>query len=231
VINLFLKIHSVVRNQGLFRSLIGTVSFVLSKYHKLQDQRFDRRFGVKTMQGDSTYFDSVRSNNIEFAVPYEPVQLHIFKEMMRHITVDYEKYTFIDLGSGKGRALLFAAQYPFKDIIGVEFSDELHKIAFSNIEGYLAKTGKPNNFHLHCIDVDQYNIPDSNIVLFLYNPFFGKVMNSVLSKISQFLNKKNKDLIIMYRNPQCSVLFENLDLLRVVKTNKSYSIYAANNKK
>jgi tRNA G46 methylase TrmB len=33
----------------------------------------------------------------------------------------YSQYTFIDVGSGKGRVLFVAAEYPFRKVIGVEF--------------------------------------------------------------------------------------------------------------
>jgi len=45
-------------------------------------------------------------------------------------------FTLIDLGSGKGRVLLMASDYPFKRIIGVEFMPELHRVAEGNIRKY-----------------------------------------------------------------------------------------------
>ncbi len=47
-----------------------------------------------------------------------------------------QDFTFIDLGSGKGRVLLMASEYPFQKIIGVEFMPELHRAAQKNIAGY-----------------------------------------------------------------------------------------------
>ena len=40
-------------------------------------------------------------------------------------------YTFVDLGSGMGRAVLVASEFPFRRIVGVEIAPELHAIACS----------------------------------------------------------------------------------------------------
>jgi hypothetical protein len=45
-----------------------------------------------------------------------------------------QEFNFIDLGSGKGRVLLMAADYPFKRIIGVEF---MPSVASRGAEEYL----------------------------------------------------------------------------------------------
>jgi len=45
---------------------------------------------------------------------------------MQAMPIDLSKFTFIDLGAGKGRALLMASDYLFQKIIGVEFMPELH---------------------------------------------------------------------------------------------------------
>jgi cyclopropane fatty-acyl-phospholipid synthase-like methyltransferase len=44
-----------------------------------------------------------------------------FRRVMRHIGVR-EQDVFLDYGSGLGRVLLMAAQYPFRRVLGVELS-------------------------------------------------------------------------------------------------------------
>src|SRR5579883_1856526 len=43
-----------------------------------------------------------------------------------------EGFTFIDLGCGKGRALIVATEFPFRAICGIEYSDELAAVARRN---------------------------------------------------------------------------------------------------
>ena len=55
----------------------------------------------------------------------------------------------IDLGSGKGRVLLMASNYPFHRIVGVELLPELHRIAMKNVKAY--KSSLPRCFALECV--------------------------------------------------------------------------------
>jgi methylase of polypeptide subunit release factors len=56
------------------------------------------------------------------------------------LDVEHKDFTFIDLGSGKGRALVLALSYPFRRVVGVEFALELHRVAEANLIS-LAATG------------------------------------------------------------------------------------------
>ncbi len=58
---------------------------------------------------------------------YQPSEPVLFREMVGGLPIDCSEFTFIDVGSGKGRALLLAADYPFRRIIGVEVPPELHR--------------------------------------------------------------------------------------------------------
>ena len=38
---------------------------------------------------------------------------------------DIEEYTFLDVGAGKGRAMLTASQHPFRQVVGIELNPGL----------------------------------------------------------------------------------------------------------
>jgi len=84
---------------------------------------------------------------------------------------------------------------------------------------------KNNAFELKCMDVIDYEFPLTNIVVFLYNPFFGEVMETVVNKITNFLTNNEYDLIILYRNPQCANFFDTHLLLTRLHSSKSFNIY------
>ena len=44
-----------------------------------------------------------------------------------------DAYTFVDLGAGMGRAMLLAADYPFRAVVGVELHPTLARIARANL--------------------------------------------------------------------------------------------------
>lgn len=46
--------------------------------------------------------------------PYQPTDPALFHEMLDSLKIDFRDFTFIDIGSGKGRTLLMASDYPFR---------------------------------------------------------------------------------------------------------------------
>ena len=66
--------------------------------------------------------------------PYQPTEPELFRKMLASLIqaspkIDFREFTFIDIGSGKGRALLMAADYPFRRILGIELLPDLHRVA------------------------------------------------------------------------------------------------------
>ena len=54
---------------------------------------------------------------------YQAVDASVFPLIMRAIApIKHERFVFVDIGAGKGRAAFLAATYPFKRIIGIELA-------------------------------------------------------------------------------------------------------------
>jgi SAM-dependent methyltransferase len=194
-----------------------------------QERRLDEKFGIETSLPETKYLDDVASANREFAVPYEPIQLDVFHDMTSSVARMLGKsfdYHFIDLGSGKARALIYAAEAGFQRCTGVEFSPVLHAVAQRNIEAYQKMTNSDCRFSLHCMDAVDFEFPDEDIILFMYNPFSSEVMRPVIGKLRTFIEKSDRDLLLLYRNPTCSDDFRESRLTRL-ESGKSFQIYRA----
>src|SRR5947208_10434053 len=59
---------------------------------------------------------------------YQPIEPELFREIMARMEIDFDRFTFVDIGSGKGRALLLAAERPFRRIIEVGFCPNFPKL-------------------------------------------------------------------------------------------------------
>ncbi len=107
---------------------------------------------------------------------------------------------FLDVGSGKGRLVLFAAgRYRFARVIGVEVSPEFHRAAVENIRryrGHLAPIELVNE------DVLDWQIPDEVTVIFLYNPFSGATFERCMGEVRQSLAARPREIRLIYANPQ-----------------------------
>jgi len=113
---------------------------------------------------------------------------------------DYQlsDFTFIDYGSGKGQVLITVAEYPFKEIIGIEYSSDLHHNAESNIQTYQQNNPEsPPISSINC-DATDFNLPDAPCVIYFYNPFNEKIMGKVIQKIRESQVTRSDPLIIIY---------------------------------
>jgi SAM-dependent methyltransferase len=189
------------------------------------DREFDRAHHVETAAPVPMYQLDIQSDNWRFAVNYYPIDPAAFRAMLAAAGIDYPRFTFVDLGAGKGRALLLASEYPFAKIIGVEFSPELVEIARNNLRSYTAATQRCANIEVRCMDVVDFPIPDGPVVFFLYNPFEEPVLGRVAERIRQSLEAHPRDAIIIYDTPEHDELWGRVGALKQVTGGVGYSIY------
>ena len=131
-----------------------------------------------------------------------------FLEGIGSLDIDFQEFTFLDLGSGKGRALLLAARFPFRSIVGLEFVTDFHLIAMDNLN-----TLTPNmrrRILLINDDVIRYQIPLVPLVVFLFNPFDVHITKQVAQKLSDSYRYKPRPLIVFYLNPVFLTVFTKL---------------------
>lgn len=140
-----------------------------------------------------------------FHSPYQPTDAGLFHEMLgdlqRQAGCDFRKFTFIDLGSGKGRTLLMAADYPFRRVIGVELLPELHRAAVENLQRYKSGSQKCFAIEAMCADATEYVFPDESIVLYLFNPLPEAGLRRVLANVEASLRANPREAFVVYHNP------------------------------
>jgi Methyltransferase domain len=164
--------------------------------------RFDRKYHVDT--SGLVYLSEVtcESSNKVHGVWYEPTPVKTLRCMFSPLPADLSDFTFVDFGSGKGRTLLYASNYNFRRIIGVEFAKELHEIAQRNLRTYRNKKQKCLDIRLVCQDAAGFPLPDGNCVLYFFHPFQAEVMSCVMDNIEQSFRRTPRRLIVLYYHPQ-----------------------------
>jgi len=161
------------------------------------DAMFDRWYGVRTRATDSSRLDppAVRDR-----VGYEPAGWLNLRRILSPSDVD-EDDVFLDLGSGMGRVVLQAARYPFRRVIGVEVSAELHEAARENVARSRDKL-RCRDVVLIRSDVLDYAVPDDVTVVFLFNPFRGKTFARVVDAVLLSVDRNPRRVRIVYVNPR-----------------------------
>ena len=136
-------------------------------------------------------------------------------------------FTFIDLGSGKGRVLLMASEHPFKRIIGVEFMPELHLAAQQNIPRYASERQQCRQIESICMDARDFEFPDGPLVVYLFNPFSESTFARVLEHLRQSVQQAPRPVYIAYRFTEFEKLLAQSSWLQRVTAAEQWAVYRA----
>jgi SAM-dependent methyltransferase len=204
----------------------GLVQRVRGRYGEWRDGALDRKYGIQT-GGVVTDMGPMRapSESARHGNHYEPIQLDVFRRIMAALPIRPATYTFVDFGSGKGRALLLAAQYGFKRAIGIEYARRLHEAANENAARFCSLSGTQTSIELHCADAAGFALPADNLVCFFYNPFDDVVMAKVLGNIRASLEALPRPLFVVYRNPKHPEVLKSCGFLHCLTRNSTFEVH------
>lgn len=111
-----------------------------------------------------------------------------------------EATTFVDVGAGMGRAVLLAAEMPFRQVIGVELNPALAQRARRNLTAW-RKAGRARSpMRVACGDAVEFPFPPGPCVAFLFNPFGATVMRRWLRAAAKAFAGRPGELDILYVN-------------------------------
>jgi cyclopropane fatty-acyl-phospholipid synthase-like methyltransferase len=133
----------------------------------------------------------------------------------------------VDVGSGKGRMLFVAAEYPFRRVIGVEFATDLHELAQANIARYRHAGQRCREIASVHADAAEFEFPEGNLVVYLFNPFGPEVMGRMLANLERSLEKHPRHVIVVMLWPEQSHLVEQMPVMRVYRKTRRHHIYEA----
>lgn len=210
-----------------FRGIPATIMSCLAKIAKLDrfdwylrfiDRQFDRRHGIDTggmIPARQLDFPGDEWKRSYRYLPTQPVE---FATLINTPAINFEDYTFVDYGSGKGRTLIMASAFPFKKIIGVDLSAKLCECASENVEKWLqSRAGQ--RAKCRCVEVRndhamQFELPPGPCVLYFFNPFHADVMAPVLDHIECSFGRSPRHLVLVYSNPVHRDLWDRASFLR-----------------
>jgi SAM-dependent methyltransferase len=164
-----------------------------------------------------------------FHSPYQPTESALFHEMLAALREqsgsDFHGFVFIDLGSGKGRTLLMASDYPFRRIVGVELLPALHQAARENLSKYRSESQKSFALESICADATEFPFPDEPTVLYLFNPFPEVGLRLTIAHLEQSLREHPRAVYVLYHNPLMEHVLSECAALKKVGGTHQYAIY------
>jgi tRNA G46 methylase TrmB len=169
---------------------------------------FDRQFGVDTSKLIPAEELSSGKQEDVYNAGYFGVAPSVLRQILDRLPLDFEEHTFVDLGSGKGRALLVASEYPFRSIVGVELSPKLHAIAVENIARCRGLAQRCRNVRSIEGDATEFIFPSGPLVIYLWNPFEAPVFASVLANLEADLRHEPRPVFLVYIQPDLESMLE-----------------------
>jgi len=193
------------------------------------DVEYDWDFRVDTTSATVGWRDRLLGH---FHSPYQPTEPVLFREMLESLTLAspnfaFREFTFIDIGSGKGRALLMAADYPFRRILGVELLPELHRVARENIGKF--KSDLQRCFTIDCIlgDASEFVFPPEPTVLYLFNPLPASGLARMLRNLESSLREHPRPVFVLYHNALLEPLLTQSADFTKIAGNGLFSMFAS----
>jgi SAM-dependent methyltransferase len=141
----------------------------------LEDRLFDLRHGTDT-RGVLPPSVHGEAQAAQHATSYQAVWTRNLRVLLREARKIQQAHLFVDIGSGKGKACIYAAPQ-FARVIGVEYAQSLVEEARRNQQ----RAGRGNIAFVHA-DAADYDLPDEPALVFLFNPFDAVILGRFLAR-------------------------------------------------
>ena len=136
------------------------------------------------------------------SIGFQNATLHELNEINNFLREEpgIGSYKFIDVGSGKGRVILYnmSQNAPYGSYTGIEIDSRLHRVAELN----MMSTNIDLNKEIVLVNQDilDYSIPYEPCVYFLFHPFSSEVYDKFIEKNIEIINQTNS--YIVFVSPQ-----------------------------
>jgi SAM-dependent methyltransferase len=175
---------------------------------------FDIQHGTDT----GGYYSSAdlrgKTLSMVYTTAYYGIAPSALASALSDLKIPYGEFTFADIGCGKGRAMLVAAQFPFRSLWGVEISPELCEIARANLARRPEWARRSTIVHE---DAASVAFPQGPLLIMMFHPFLAPMLRRVLANLETQLRKSPRTAYLLYaRNPRYMEVLEKFPFLQEV---------------
>jgi len=169
--------------------------FVL--YH---DIRGAIKYGISTFAPVALNKLRIINGDTSKASPYEAANYYLLEKLFTEFRKLSKADSLIDLGCGKGRVLVVAAHFDFKNITGIDFATELCEEASANMKKVNQKSPQLQ-WKIINDNVANYNISPADSVFFMFNPFTDEIIEKFLKKLEISCRQFPRTTWFLYASP------------------------------
>jgi hypothetical protein len=197
--NLAKMMTAPLRERG-FRETLRSAHGLVYAMREEKREAFDERFGTDTCRHVTRETLLSTGDDVQQLWRYFATLEAPFRRLLRALPIDFADHTFIDLGSGKGKALLMASDLPWRRIVGVELAPALHEVAQRNVALYRSPAQRCTSFELWRGDAAKFVLPPGNLVVYLFQPFPADTMAAVMDNVKKSIGSGAR-VALAYMNP------------------------------
>jgi predicted RNA methylase len=216
--------------RSAWRSLAGEGVRVTARLcvSRLADLAFDRRYGTDTYRWLEPAGFGLAAEQVAGAEYYKPSHAASLRKLLSRLDLG-DDVVLLDIGCGKGRVLMVAAELGFAQARGIEYSPRLAAIAADNLKAFSRVRQTRTRFELLCEDVRDYRLRDDETLIYLFNPFGREATASVVRALEASLQRRPRRLQVVYRAPEHRELLDTspclLPVQGVVIDGQHYLVY------
>jgi SAM-dependent methyltransferase len=152
------------------------LTHLLVLLRRLEERVQEYRFNIRTAEWHSV-IDPANPERRGYS-PTSYADWRIISRLLRPVD---PASTFIDYGAGLGRVTILATRLGFKQVIGIDFSEDLVAKARDNLRAARSHLRSPAIIIM--ADAASFEPPEDTSVIFFHNPFAGSILMGALQKI------------------------------------------------
>ena len=115
---------------GLIKTFIFFYCKIITRHYEFSNNIVTSGIALKKLNKNNTL------KSFPFLTGTESIPVPMIRKILNSLQINGEDI-IVDLGSGDGRLLFVASEYNFKEIIGVEFLDELFIRSSKNLKNFM----------------------------------------------------------------------------------------------
>ncbi|MBI1310667.1 methyltransferase domain-containing protein [bacterium] len=183
MLRLVYHVRRSIGTHGLLRA------FSIAWFHSCE-RLGDAWFGIETRQPQPLDLGTL-------CYDYEATDYRVIKAGLRLISARHRDVVFLDYGCGKGRMLAVAATHSFRRIIGLDVHAGMLAAAKENLSR-MRRRARCADIELANSDAMVFEVPDDVNAIFLFNPFSLTVLEVVIRRIKESLERTPREITILY---------------------------------
>lgn len=189
--------------RSVWRSLASEGPCVTARLclSRVADLEFDWRHGTDTFDWLEPARFGLPPEQLADVEYYKPTNAAALRKLLSRLDLRGERI-LLDVGCGKGRVMMVAAELGFDVARGVEFSPRLAAVTTGNLNIYMRLRQPQTRFEVECADIRNHRLRDDETLIYLFNPFGRETTARVVDLIEASLRRRPRRLHFIYRAPE-----------------------------